>query len=345
MSGAALPSGVGSASARWLFSQHFLTERLPEWNEFSSLDATRLHGQLSELWASEHATLRAGANEGLTEERFIRPILKELGHAFTLFPEIPGARRTPDYLFYASESERSAAEVGTATAKVERALAVGDAKRFDIALDRRSVDGDPVAQVRDYVLLSHRPFGILTNGRLWRLYARDSALVEAACHEVDLIALLEDGDSLGLRYFLAFFGVQAFRPGPDGRTFLERALVDSELHAVEVSEGLEHAVFAAVPTIAEGLLGDDPRTRESLDLAFANALVFLYRTLFCLFAEARGLLPVADPGYRGYSLLQQRVEVASLLDSSRYLSTSNDVLFGALRALFRMATEARRRSG
>ncbi|MBA3432631.1 MAG: hypothetical protein H0U08_00890 [Actinobacteria bacterium] len=44
MSGAALPSGVGSTSARWLSSQHFLTERLVEWNEFSSADATRLAG-------------------------------------------------------------------------------------------------------------------------------------------------------------------------------------------------------------------------------------------------------------------------------------------------------------
>ena len=336
MSGAALPPGVGSASTRWLFSQHFLTERLVEWNEFNSIDATRLHYELRGLWEREQATLRADANEGLTEERFIRPVLKELGHAFTLFPEIPGARRTPDYLFYATEADRSAAELGGPAAKVERALAVGDAKRFDLALDRRSVDGDPVAQVRDYVLLSRRPFGILTNGRLWRLYARESALVERACHEVDLVALLEEGDPLDLRYFLAFFGVQAFLPGLDGRTLLERALEDSELHAVEVSAALEQAVFAAVPTIADGLLGDEPRTRESLDLAFANALVFLYRTLFCLFAEARDLLPVADPGYRHYSILQQRLEVATLLDARRYLSTTNDGLFATLRALFRM---------
>jgi len=336
VSSAALPSGVGSASARWLFSQHFLTERLIEWSEFNSIDATRLHYELRGLWEREQATLRADANEGLTEERFIRPVLKELGHAFTLFPEIPGARRTPDYLFYATEADRSAAELGGPAAKVERALAVGDAKRFDLALDRRSVDGDPVAQVRDYVLLSRRPFGILTNGRLWRLYARESALVERACHEVDLVALLEEGDPLDLRYFLAFFGVQAFLPGLDGRTLLERALEDSELHAVEVSAALEQAVFAAVPTIADGLLGDEPRTRESLDLAFANALVFLYRTLFCLFAEARDLLPVADPGYRHYSILQQRLEVATLLDARRYLSTTNDGLFATLRALFRM---------
>lgn len=70
----------------------------------------------------EGPTLRAGANEGLTEDRFIRPVLKALGHSFTLFPEIPGARRTPDYLFYATEADRAAAEVSGPAAKIEPRL-------------------------------------------------------------------------------------------------------------------------------------------------------------------------------------------------------------------------------
>ena len=189
--------------------------------------------------------------------------------------------------------------------------------------------------MRDYVLLTRRPFGILTNGRVWRLYARDSALVERACHEVDLPRLLEEGSVADLRYFAAFFGARAFVPGPDGRAFLERALDDSALHAVEISAGLERAVFAAVPAIAEGLLGDGPKTRESLDLAFANALVFLYRTLFCLFAEARDLLP-ASVDYRRYSIARQRQDVAALIDHGAQLSTTNDGMFAELRALFRM---------
>ncbi len=95
-------------------------------------------------------------------------MLRLLGHAFTVFAEIPGAGKTPDYFFYASDAEREAAEQAGPAAKVERAVAVGDAKRFDLPLDRRHPEGDPVAQIRDYVLLSRRPFGILTNGRVWR---------------------------------------------------------------------------------------------------------------------------------------------------------------------------------
>lgn len=247
-----LPPGVGSPSAaRWLFSNHFLARRLPGWPDWKELDVRKLHAELQTLWASEGAAL-VGANEGQTEERLIRPVLRLLGHAYTLFPDLPGAGKTPDYLFYESDAEREAADAAGGQARVERALAVGDAKRFDLPLDCRSAEGDPVAQIRDYVLISRRPFGILTNGRVWRLYARDAGLVERACHEVDLVKLLEEGTVDDLRYFAAFFGASAFRLGVDGRSFLDRALADSALHAVEVSDALQQAIFAAVPAIAAG---------------------------------------------------------------------------------------------
>jgi Eco57I restriction-modification methylase len=330
-----LPSGVGTPSARWLFSKHFLSSRLPDWAEFQALETSGLLSDLRELWKAERETLLGKANEGETEERFIRPVLRLLGQSFALFADIPGTGKTPDYFFYTNDEQRRAAERAGSEEKVARAVAVGDAKRFDLPLDKRSFEGDPVAQIRDYVLLSRRPFGILTNGRVWRLYARDSGLLERACHEVDLVALLE-GTADDLRYFAAFFGAAAFREGSDGRTFLARALEDSELHAVEVTDALERAVFAAIPPIATGLLRGEARTREALDDGFANSLVFLYRVLFCLFAEARRLLPIDNPDYRRYSIADHRLEVAGLLDQHRQLSTTSDNLFGQLQALFHM---------
>lgn len=329
-----LPPGVGSPSARWLFSHHFLADRVPEWQELADLPTDRLYAELRGLWERESRAL-VGANEGETEERLIRPVLRALGHSFQLFLEIPGTGKAPDYFLYASAEEREQAERLEPRARIERAAAVADAKRFDLSLDRRSPHGDPVAQIRDYMLLSQRTFGILTNGRVWRLYARESGLVERSCHEVDLGALLEEGEPDDLRYFAGFFGAAAFVPAEDGLTFLERALDDSHLHAVEVSDGLERAVFAALPPIAAGLIGDDPRTREALQSAFANALVFLYRALFCLFAEARGLLPVNNVDYRRYSVMQHRLEVFRLLDDGGYLSRSDDRLYASLNALFR----------
>jgi hypothetical protein len=180
-----LPPGVGSRTARWLFSEHFLAARLPEWDEFSTLDPTTLHSELRELWRSEGPRL-AGANEAQTEDRLVRPTLRRLGHELAVQIEIPGTGRRPDYLLFASEADLAACQASGGQALIDGAVAVAEAKRFDQPLDRRAPDGDPVAQIRDYVTYSRRPFGILTNGRVWRLYWRDSPLVERPCHEVDL---------------------------------------------------------------------------------------------------------------------------------------------------------------
>ena len=63
--------------------------------------------------------------------------------------------------------------------------------------------------------------------------------------------------------------------------------------------------------------------------------MFLYRLLFCLFAESRGLLPIDNPDYRRYSAAQQRLDLVSTIDERRHLSQTSDTLFSELRALFR----------
>ena len=84
----------------------------------------------------------------------------------------------------------------------------------ELPLDRRSAEGDPVTRIRDYVPDLGAPFGVLTNGRIWRLYARDTGLVERACQRVDVATLVPTGTVDDLRYFAAFFGAGAFHPGP-----------------------------------------------------------------------------------------------------------------------------------
>ncbi len=128
-------------------------------------------------------------------------------------------------------------------------------------------------------------------------------------HEVDLVELLEEGTESDLRTSPRFSRHARSVWVSMVVRFSTELSKDSSLHAVEVTSRLEQAVFAAVPLIAEGLLRGEPRSRENLDVAFANALVFLYRVLFALFAEARELLPVHNADYRDYSVTSFRIEV------------------------------------
>lgn len=335
-----LALALGPFRNQRLFSDHFLTDRLPEWPEFRSQDPVPLFDRLSALWEVERNGL-GNANEAQTEERWVQPILRALGFAYTVQAGVTVAvnRRQPDYALFLSDAERSAADGLEGVARYEHAVAVADAKKFDRPLERRSASGalseDPVAQIINYVSITRRAWGILTNGRLWRLYSAQD-LISAPCYEVDLVALLEGGDPQAFRYFSAFFAAAAFTPGPDGRSFLERALAESRAGAVQVGATLERQVFSAVPLIAEGLLADEARTPEALASAFDHSLVLLYRLLFCLHAEARGLLPIDNPHYRAYSLRKQREELARDIDRGRVFSSTSDDLYNGLRALFRI---------
>jgi hypothetical protein len=339
-----LELALGPFRNQRLFAEHFLRERLPEWSEFAALDATELFEKLRELWEAEAAGLER-ANEAQTEERWIQPVLRALGFTYTVQMGVPVGlnRRQPDYALFLSDHDRQAAEALEGAARYQRAVAVADAKRFDRPLDRRTAAAasseDPVAQIINYLSITRRGWAILTNGRLWRLYSAQADLVSGACYEVDLVALLRGGDPAAFRYFAAFFSSTAFAPDSQGRSFLERALSESQANAVQVGEALERQVFSAVPLIAEGLLGDEPRTEQTLADAFDNALVLLYRLLFCLHAEARELLPVENPHFREYSLREQKVELARDRDRGRVFSTASDDLYNDLRALFRIVDQ------
>jgi hypothetical protein len=196
-----------------------------------------------------------------------------------------------------------------------------------------------VAQIITYVSATRCPWGILTNGRHWRLYAAERNLLGGAHYEVDLVALLEAQDEDAFRWFAVFFSAAAFAPGTDGRPLLERILAESRAAAVTVGAALERQVFVAVPSIAEGFLGPATATPSALSDAFDNALVLLYRLLFCLHAEARGLLPVDNPHYLEYSLRRQKERLAEDLDRGRRFSGRSDDLYNDLRALFRIVDE------
>lgn len=339
--GPQLGLALGPFQNRRLFSANFLAHRLPEWPEFAAHHHEALRARLRELWQRERQGLST-ANEAQTEERFVKPVLTELGYAFTVQAGLRTAsgRLQPDYALFADDEARREAEARTGGERFEQAVAVADAKRFDRPLERREraagLTDDPVAQITNYVLITRRPWGILTNGRLWRLYAAQGDLVEGACLELDLVAALEADDPEPFSYFATLLSADAMRPDAAGESLLDRALAESRVNAVRVGDTIERQVFAAVPLLAEGLLAADEREPAALSAAFDGALVLLYRLLFLLYAEARGLLPVSRGDYRHYSLAAQREELATDLEAGRIFSRRSDDLYNDLLALFSM---------
>ena len=248
----------------FLFSDYFLNHRLneqPEWHT----DFTELLQQLTELW---HAFNPGTPNEAQTEADWIRPVLSALGHHFTVQVSLhtPFGTRQPDYVLYSSEAERQAAPNGVLrAADLSGALAVADAKAWERDLDRaggraKVLSDNPSLQIYVYVQHSGLDWGLLTNGRQWRLVQRDSAEKLDVYYEVDLPALIAQQNSDAFKYFALFFRREAFIAPPSGETFLNRVLAQSRAYSRGVSDTLKEQVYEALRNLAQGFF-DLPANR------------------------------------------------------------------------------------
>ena len=334
-----------------LFSDHYLNYTLPQRADWSLLaDAA---GVVREKIAALLTAFTPSAIEAQAEEGFIKPVLKALGHDFEVQPALktPEGTKKPDYVFYRDLAALNANKRKTLTDALPQqgAFAVGDAKYWerplDVALKGKGKETDvfsnknPGYQIAFYIQHSGVEWGILTNGRLWRLYHRDTAHKLDRYYEVDLPALLQNPDPGAFLYFYAFFHRSAFEPHPLGVSALLRESLD---YARGVGDTLKSQVYDALRHIAQGFLDYAPNgltadaaTRKEI---YDSALILLYRLLFVLYAESRELLPVRDsrPYRDSYSLYALKQTVAADLDANKGLLPTTATLWPRFKELFRI---------
>ena len=132
---------------------------------------------------------------------------------------------------------------------------------------------------------------------------------------MDLLKLLEQDDPAGaIRYFYLFFRQAAFRPDTQGRVFLDDVLAGSEAYALALEEDLQENAYRALELLMQGFLDYAPNGLSADDLheIYDNSLYLLYRLLFILYGESRGLLPVRNRRYNDlYGFGRLKKEIAS----------------------------------
>lgn len=327
-----------------LFSNHFLDTRLQEMPEWRALEPrTGLLENLRHIFERARAGLPA-ANESQTENDLIRPLLEALSLPFDVQTELPAwaGRRVPDYAIFPSDKARAEATPLRGSPEFwMRACAVADAKGWNTRLDQPGGGGagrTPAQQLTEYMRDANQSWGVLTNGRTWRLYARDPSRRATNFFEVDLEHALYGSDE-EYRLFLLLFGPSGLVPAPvDGRTFNDRLLQGSLTYAQAIGERLRDRAFRTVEVLARGFAVHErwrTPTRERLDSLYSNSLVLLYRLLFVFSAEARGLLPIDHPTYSAYSLLRLRAEIRER-HLGRSLATSSCDFYSRLVNLFNL---------
>ena len=161
-----------------LFSNYWLENRLSLEPELAELraEAQGVLKVLEDLWARQRDRVEKYANEPALEHAFIEPVLSALGWKLNYQPFLRYQRA--DYaLFLDEDSLDSALKAGRQSPEFwKHATVVVEDKQWSANLDRPIGGGKarvyPPQQIEGYINESQLPFGILTNGRLWRLFPR-----------------------------------------------------------------------------------------------------------------------------------------------------------------------------
>jgi hypothetical protein len=219
---------------RGLFSDHYLEHRLidaqqnPEWAE----DISDAYQKFLNLYESKEDVLDE-LNEAQTEAEFLEAALQLLGWHFIKQPRTEAGKR-PDFALFIEERTKNDAYPNQDNPRrfYASALSILEGKYWGRELDQTrtsdprdlvSYKSSPETQIVGYLQATGMPWGVLTNGKQWRLYRGDAVGKTGQYYSVDLLRALESMKEF--RRFYLFFRKEAFvRRGVEGQSFLDRVL-------------------------------------------------------------------------------------------------------------------------
>ncbi|HEY3912821.1 MAG TPA: hypothetical protein VGM07_23455 [Stellaceae bacterium] len=349
-----------------LFTRYFLEDGIREMDQYRRLDAACLGtfpGAVGRHWT--HLEQMPHPSEAETESEFIFPILSLLGWEH-LPQQEPGRghRDIADALLFIDASAKERARPLQAVDRFRLGAVVVENEARDTRLDRGSGSHEaPSTQILRYLGRAEAQtggglrWGLLTNGRFWRLYWSQARARAEGFVEIELPALIGDlpppvpegADSQHwLRVFMLLFGHSALVPaGARSETFLDLALAEGRRYEQQVTQALSRVVFdgsdGVYPRLvsAVGRAAPDPRPHDPAWRTEVRdaSLRLLYRLLFLLYAEDRDLLPVRHEGYRRYALQPMRDEAAAIVDGRSAVSEHRTTWWPRLANLFAAIAE------
>lgn len=332
--------------AKNLLSTHFLNVHLKTMDEWlETKEAEKAFRCIRSVY-EKHKDELPTCNESQLEDKLIKPVLKCLDHHFEVQALALSGR--PDYAFFADkESAKEAVKRQKQDDFYLKTIAVGDAKVWEEPLDRfrggRPVyeRSNPSYQIDTYLRATPPRWAILTNGRYWRLYCEDTSYRGDSYYEVDLVKLIEGENLDDFKYFYLFFRRQAF--ARDGEVFLDKIYSESADYARALGESLKENVYQAMRIISEGFL-EWPENNLStgpahIGLIRENSMKLLYRLLFVLYAESRGLLDLSNKEYAKMSLKTLKREISQRIDGREAISKLRNAYWSRLEDLFRLINQ------
>lgn len=288
---------------------------------------------------------RLGENEsGVTEtrEQWVLPLFRELGYgrlSYHAAADIIDERSYPI-------SHRASDEAGAPPIHV-----VAVAQDLDRGEGKRTIAGglrvSPQGLMQEYLNRTPHLWGIVTNGRHLRLLRDNASLTRAAYVEFNLEAMMEGG--VYADFVLLYLVLHRSRL-PRGQKdaaecWLERWRVAAVHGGTRALDALRDGVTAALKAVGQGLVEHPENEGLRARLAsgelsvvdyYRQLLRLVYRLLFLLVAEERGLLFQDDISARARTIYMENYSVSRLRDRAerRRRDDRHDDLWRALQMTF-----------
>ncbi len=267
-----------------LFSNYFLKERLTksmsERGRSLSKEASGLFPKIDECLSSDSLSIVG--------------ILHALGFH-------PLERKSAGYAEYALDYKGEKLDVCCVAAPVDSL----DFRTGELAAPSYQA----VARLRDY------SWSILSNGHIWRIYCQRSSSESTSFFELDIEGISDASDPR-LIYLAAIFSAPSFIE--KGRTtdidlvYEGGLIITNELEDDLKSKVFDNQLFLNLVRSTLVFERTKRYSEADLELGKKRALKLLYRLLFILYAEARGLMPLQNEKYRAVSLENMRQRLNAL---------------------------------
>lgn len=312
-----------------IFTDHYLRKWIKDgdwWPKDKAVE--NVFVKCEKIISKRGHSLARYSNEAQTRSELIDKVLEALG--FSFIPENPSpgvAKTTPDYLLFATETEKDMALSKDPKERYSHAFTLLEAKKYGHplgAVSKKETPGRfPHNQIRDYLQDScdsnGKPYfnwAILTNGAKWRLYNRNTPT--SSFFEIDFEEILTSKNNF--KYFYVLFHANAFQRDADELCRLDRLRNESMERQAELESNLRRRVYSLLGTLANGFYDFEPNeiSEDQLDELYEACLIFLYRLLFVLYAEGRGLLPVKKHGKGSRQYYRNRYSLARFVEKLKY---------------------------
>ena len=262
-----------------LLTQYFLEEGIQNTDAYRQMDHLRIEAFVAAVRAQWDRLSRIPRpSEAETEAEFIHPVLAMLGW-HRLPQQEPGRGRhdiADELLFLTEDAKAQAASLPATANRFHHGVVVVENEARDTPLDRASgLRETPSSQILRYLSRAETVsngavrWGLLTNGRFWRMYWAKAPARAEGFVEIELPALFGDlppevpfGAYVDhwVRVFLLLFGRSALEPATlDGATFLDQARAEGKLYEQRVTTALSSVVFDHVfPDLIQAIAREAP---------------------------------------------------------------------------------------